>query len=127
MAYGKRVKYARRRAARRGIRRIGRRTGRRTTGGRSVSKGLSAMGGKGRKVPSQRSNLPRRAPTYVKGADDTLFSVTAESTGMQIRRLGTFQMVGFKPTPIKTIGKYAYHQSLDYQSNQGVQNTIMVI
>jgi len=50
MAYGKRVKYARRRAARRGIRRIGRRTGRRTTGGRSVSKGLSAMGGKGRKV-----------------------------------------------------------------------------
>jgi len=124
MAYGKRVKYARRRAARRGIRRIGRRTGRRTTGGRSVSKGLSAMGGKGRKVPSQRSNLPRRAPTYVKGADDTLFSVTAESTGMQIRRLGTFQMVGFKPTPIKTIGKYAYHNINPWimQSNQGVQN-----
>jgi len=50
--------------ARRGIRRIGRRTGRRTTGGRSVSKGLSAMGGKGRKVPSQRSK-PASSSTYL--------------------------------------------------------------
>lgn len=123
MAYGKRIKLARRRASRRGIRRPRRRIGSRASGNRALP-GMSAAASKGRKTPSSRTNLPRRAPTYVKGSDDTLFSVVAESTGMQIRKLGTFQMVGFKPNPIKTIGKYSYHNITPWivQSSQGVQN-----
>jgi len=81
-----------------------------------------------RTLPGRR-DIGTGAPVYVaprKGAKKSYgqFYITAESTGMQIKRLGTLYIPNYNFNPIKSIGNYGYHNINQWVmvSAQGLQN-----
>jgi len=70
-----------------------------------------------------RSRIDFGAPVYVPGKKSQ-FYITGESTGLQVKKLGTFKIPQFSPKPVKTMGTYSYHNVTQWvmYSGQGNQN-----
>jgi len=86
-----------------------------------------------RPLPGRR-DVGTGAPSYVSRPRDNAgkkgpknfgkFYITAESTGMQIRKLGSVKIPNYNYNPIKSIGNYGYHNINQWVmvSAQGIQN-----